>query len=122
MSPGTVYAPARAEVLDLLERGRAYLARPDVTLNQDGKYWRYDRTCVCAIGALMVADGTVGLVLCPSFAVRAARGALNKALWAIHPERLLGIVEFNDDVAQSKADVLAVFDRAIADLRAGVIQ
>lgn len=115
MSPGTV------EVLDLLERGRAYLARPDVTLNQDGKYWTHDRTCVCAIGALMVADGTV-----PDFGhsydVRTAKSVLEKALWAIHPERLMSIVEFNDDVAKSKADVLAVYDRAITDLRAGVIQ
>jgi hypothetical protein len=116
MSPGT------AEVLDLLERGRAYLARPDVTLNQDGKYWTHDRTCVCAIGALMVVDGTSELYVSATLTVRAAWMVLDKALWAIHPERLIGIAEFNDGVARSKADVVAVFDRAITDLRTGVIQ
>jgi hypothetical protein len=68
---------------------------------------------VCAVGALETALGVEKVprqhTMC-CVTTREARAALRNAL----PARHVGIPWFNDDPHTTKADVLALFDRAIA--------
>jgi hypothetical protein len=114
--------------LELLEGGREYLARPDVDLFQGGTYFAVigggdevvindDRRC-CGLGAVLAAAGSgTAKELGPKTFTRVVH-LLEKALPAGSPTPRF--INFNDHPSTSKADVLAVFDRAISDLRAGV--
>lgn len=108
-----------AKILGLLIGGRDYLARPDVELNQDGGFFADDSTKCCGLGAVMAAAGfrhVWSLYDATGVPYRLIRTALDRAVPESSPHRVFPY--FNDHIAESKDDVLAVFDRAIADLRA----
>lgn len=112
--------------LELLEGGREYLARPDVDLFQGGTYFAVmggsgeevthdDRRC-CGLGAVLAAAGSgTAKELGPKTFTRVVH-LLEKALPAGRTSPRF--INFNDHPSTSKADVIAVFDRAIANLRA----
>lgn len=119
------------KVLQLLVKGRDYLARPDVELHQEGEYFEAipeddgsfseDLTRCCGMGAVLAGSGlnTPGqMFLDLAVSDRDVHARLRAAVADCPPE--LDFYEWNDHHAQSKDDVLAVFDRAIANLRAEV--
>lgn len=102
------------EVLELLTKGREFFA--DHEWERSGDYYRTGpdgqvKSC-CAEGALLFVsdldrhpDGEVWSTAC-GLLHRALRGPLRYSVTA-----------FNDRGAESKADILALYDRAIAARR-----
>jgi hypothetical protein len=96
------------ETLDVLIRARAEVEKgwcQDVAVDSGGN--------VCALGALETAVGVekYARVYATRYdGIRGARGALTNALPADRPP---SVPLFNDTPETTKADVLALFDRAI---------
>lgn len=101
-------------IIDVLRKARELIARPEGwTKRANARDARGGivgvgsgrATCFCAVGALWHADA-------PNFhSVRALRDALESVLPA---GVAIEIEAFNDDPGTTHADVLALFDRAIA--------
>jgi hypothetical protein len=120
----TAFAPDD-RVLDALVKGREYLARPDVELYQGGEYFDFDDVLAedfsrcCGMGAVFAGSGLSspnGLLDQLAISDIDVHDRLRAAIPDCPPE--LDFYEWNDHHAQSKDDVIAVFDRAIANLRA----
>jgi hypothetical protein len=119
------------KMLELLVKGRDHLARPYVELHQVGEYfgsfwrggtWRTDPTRCCGMGAVFAGSGLSspsGLLDQLAISDIDVHDRLRAAIPADCPPEL-DFYEWNDRHAQSKDDVIAVFDRAIANLRAEV--
>lgn len=114
-----------SKVLDALVKGRDYFAT--CAWNRDGGYFALravdDPYACCGVGAVVAAAGTTNTAT--------FRRRTGIPTWAIHQQLYAALTpeqktstsdfyEFNDNVAESKDDVLAVFDRAIENLRAEV--
>lgn len=96
-------------VLDTLVAGRARIEHGWCKKHYTKKV--FGRQCYCAVGA--VDDGVADLTWHLSIE---ARAALHKALPPDAPVGRFGdrtVVAYNDHPATTKADVLALYDRAI---------
>lgn len=111
------------EVLDLLVKGRQYLADHEwhrgeffeVRYDEERDDWRADRSKCCGLGAVLAGSGLDYDYIDNSGSVwREVRGALGVATAECSTD---DFAFYNDHVAKSKEDVLAVFDRAIAARR-----
>lgn len=106
--------------LDALIEGREKIARPYAWLK--GKWHGVNKgkgcDCYCALGAVRAVYGID----------EPGRGAVSdatyKSLWAAEaalseatPDGAWDIVDYNDDPATKKRDILKTFDRAIATLK-----
>lgn len=120
-------APASGDkVLDLLVAGREYFATHE--WNRDGTYFagtpfRPDVSTCCAVGAVLAAAGADS----ESGFVRATEihpSDISDALYeALTPEQRYvpgNFYYFNDFIAESKDEILAVFDRAIEARKSAV--
>jgi hypothetical protein len=103
------------KMLNLLVDGREYLATHE--WNRSGTYFNKTLSCVCGVGAVMAAVGVEDweqFTARTGFEVSDIRQELDQHLPPGYPD---DFYSFNDDAAETKADVLAVFDRAIEKLR-----
>lgn len=88
---------------DVLRRAKALIADPEDWCQGYREGWDGDRWRRCAVGALGAAKADLGL-LCFN--------APNRALCDAMPKTYYAVAEFND--ASTHADVMALYDRAIA--------
>jgi hypothetical protein len=91
--------------LETLKRAREHLFDPG-NWNRDGNFFKdNDKTtrCCCALGALMLFDGS--------------EDAFSKLQSALPADRPL-VSLYNDYFHTTHADILALFDRAIASVEA----
>lgn len=114
------------KILGLLVGGRYHFATHE--WNRNGDYFVRglvddDASTCCGVGAVVAATGTTNTVV---FRQRTGISAfeiyllLCAALTPGQKSRARDFFDFNDRVAKSKADILAVFDRAIEARRAEV--
>jgi hypothetical protein len=99
--------------LETLQKAREHLSDPK-NWNQDGHYFRgMDRStrCCCALGAIIV-DDLRPVLHWQAPHVRAVAEALVSAL----PPDQTSVVVFNDAPTTTHADILALYDRAIASV------
>ena len=96
-----------ASVKENLIAAKALISTPDKWLQGDLR--DEDFTCFCAIGAIETAGGYVGRAgtLFGSPEVAALTNASGFQHWS-------GLAGFNDDEATTHADIMDLFDRAIA--------
>lgn len=106
------------KVLELLTKGREFFA--DHEWERGGDYYRTGpggdvRSC-CAQGALL---GVLEFDKAPldSDLFDAACGALSRALRALRAPGAYSVTAYNDRVAESKDEILDLYDRAIAARR-----
>jgi hypothetical protein len=83
-----------------LIEAKALIATPE-RWRKDGKFG-YGTECLCALGAVNVVGGAVG------------RGHLRQALMDELPAPWAEVASFNDHPFTTHADIMALFDRAIA--------
>lgn len=106
-----------ASVADVLKRARYLIEKPGswtrhvMARDELGEWAPWDAddaTCFCSLGAILRAG--IGTAM-TSRAIDAIR--------AVIPTRLIS--QFNDDEARDQAEVLSVFDRAIAAAEGGTV-
>lgn len=114
------------KILDLLVKGREYFATHE--WNRNGRYFAgfgliLDLSVCCGIGAVFAAagvDSEFGFVCETGIDVDDIDRALHSAMTPEQKTNALTFYAFNDDIAESKDDVLAVFDRAIEARKSAV--
>ena len=98
------------KVLTLLERARTLISNPDNWLKNS--LWNEDRTCFCAMGAISTARNALpGLKADTKPDMMAAEEALDARAPGAN------YIRFNDLPTTTHADILRLFDEAIADVR-----